>query len=94
MEAFIRLSLISCEELSKKQTAQESTIRKLRAQIGNTIGLLPKIIDFTHSEERLLKNENVSPCKILRVKRSLQPMKMLATTTGAMGNIFEGRFQR
>ncbi|KAJ7980141.1 ARM repeat superfamily protein [Quillaja saponaria] len=54
-------------------------------KIGNTRGLLPKIIDFTHAEERLLKNENVTPSQILTVKRSFQLVKMLARTTGATG---------
>jgi len=54
-------------------------------KIGNTRGLLPKIIDFTHAEERLLKNENVTPSQILTVKRSLQLVKMLASTTGTNG---------
>ncbi|XP_061347916.1 uncharacterized protein LOC133293366 isoform X1 [Gastrolobium bilobum] len=54
-------------------------------KIGNTRGLLPKIIDFTHAEERLLKNENVTPSQILTVKRSLQLVKMLASTAGSHG---------
>ncbi|CAJ1962355.1 unnamed protein product [Sphenostylis stenocarpa] len=54
-------------------------------KIGNTRGLLPKIIDFTHAEERLLKNENVTPSQILTVKRSLQLVKMLSSTTGTNG---------
>ncbi|CAK9161881.1 unnamed protein product [Ilex paraguariensis] len=54
-------------------------------KIGNTRGLLPKIIDFTHAGERLLRDETVTPSKILTVKRSLQVMKMLASTTGATG---------
>ncbi|KAE9591426.1 hypothetical protein Lal_00039037 [Lupinus albus] len=54
-------------------------------KIGNTRGLLPKIIDFTYAEERLLKNENVTPSQILTVKRSLQLVKMLVSTTGTTG---------
>ena len=54
-------------------------------KIGNTRGLLPKIIDLTHAGERLLKNENVTPSQILTVKRSLQLVKMLASTTGTNG---------
>ncbi|KAJ6911706.1 hypothetical protein NC652_022094 [Populus alba x Populus x berolinensis] len=55
-------------------------------KIGNTRGLLPKIIDFTHAEERLLKDENVTPSQILTVKSSLQLVKMLASTIGTTGN--------
>ncbi|XVE84821.1 hypothetical protein DITRI_Ditri17bG0043600 [Diplodiscus trichospermus] len=54
-------------------------------KIGNTRGLLPKIIDFTHAEEKLLRDENVASSQILTVKRSLQVVKMLASTTGATG---------
>ncbi|PSR85186.1 Armadillo-type fold protein [Actinidia chinensis var. chinensis] len=54
-------------------------------KIGNTRGLLPKIIDFTHAGERLLKDETVTPSQILTVKRSLQVLKMLASTTGTTG---------
>ncbi|XP_022722807.1 uncharacterized protein LOC111279978 [Durio zibethinus] len=54
-------------------------------KIGNTRGLLPKIIDFTHAGEKLLMDENVAPSQILTVKRSLQLVKMLASTTGATG---------
>ncbi|XP_022138290.1 uncharacterized protein LOC111009502 [Momordica charantia] len=54
-------------------------------KIGNTRGLLPKIIDFTHAEERLLKDEHVAPSQIQTVKRSLQVVKMLASTTGTTG---------
>ncbi|KAL6971414.1 hypothetical protein U1Q18_031091 [Sarracenia purpurea var. burkii] len=55
-------------------------------KIGNTRGLLRKIIDFTDAGEWLLKDENVTPSQILTVKRSLQVLKMLASTTGSTGN--------
>ncbi|KAK6913865.1 hypothetical protein RJ641_021186 [Dillenia turbinata] len=54
-------------------------------KIGNTRGLLPKIIDFTHAGERLLKEDNATTSQIFTVKRSLQVVKMLASTTGATG---------
>lgn len=54
-------------------------------KIGNTRGLLPKIIDFTHAEESLLRNEHDTSSQILTVKRSLQLVKMLASTTGITG---------
>ncbi|KAL1290469.1 hypothetical protein HN51_064894 [Arachis hypogaea] len=54
-------------------------------KIGNTRGLLPKIIEFAHAEERLLKNVNVTPSQVVTVKRSLQLMKMLVSTTGSTG---------
>ncbi|CAJ1941208.1 unnamed protein product [Sphenostylis stenocarpa] len=54
-------------------------------KIGNTRGLLPKIIDFTHAEEWLLKSENVISSQVLTVKRSLQLVKMLASTVGTTG---------
>lgn len=55
-------------------------------KIGNTKGLLPKIVDFTHIEERVLKNEIVTLAQIKTVKRSLQLLKMLASTTGTYGS--------
>ncbi|THG06865.1 hypothetical protein TEA_023994 [Camellia sinensis var. sinensis] len=54
-------------------------------KIGNARGLLPKIIDFTHAEERLLKDETATQSQILTVRRSLQVLKMLARTTGTNG---------
>ncbi|KAL8161922.1 hypothetical protein V2J09_013411 [Rumex salicifolius] len=53
-------------------------------KIGNARGLLPRIIDFTHVEENVLQDENVTS-NILTVKRSLQVLRMLASTTGKMG---------
>ncbi|XP_065863458.1 uncharacterized protein [Euphorbia lathyris] len=55
-------------------------------KIGNTRGLLPKIIDLTHAGSRLLKDENVAHSQILTMKRSLQLVRMLASTSGATGN--------
>ncbi|KAL8047828.1 hypothetical protein ABFX02_07G025000 [Erythranthe guttata] len=54
-------------------------------KIGNTKGLLPKIVDFTLAEERLLKHPTVTPSQIVTVKRSLQVLKMLASTAGTAG---------
>ncbi|KAK4283618.1 hypothetical protein QN277_000550 [Acacia crassicarpa] len=54
-------------------------------KIGHTRGLLPKIIEFTHAEERILKTENFAPYQIITVKKSLQLMKLLASTTGTTG---------
>ncbi|GAA0151005.1 hypothetical protein LIER_09821 [Lithospermum erythrorhizon] len=54
-------------------------------KIGNTRGLLPKIIDFTHTGERLLRADGMTSTQISTIKRSLQVVKMLASTTGATG---------
>ncbi|XP_059311907.1 uncharacterized protein LOC132063403 [Lycium ferocissimum] len=54
-------------------------------KIGNTRGLLPKIIEFTQAGERLLRDELATPTQILTLKRSLQVVKMLASTAGATG---------
>ncbi|XP_071721768.1 uncharacterized protein [Rutidosis leptorrhynchoides] len=54
-------------------------------KIGNTKGLLPKIIDFTHASERLLKDDRSTDSQIQTVKRSLQVVKMLTSTTGGTG---------
>ncbi|KAL2921973.1 Cellulose synthase-like protein D4 [Bienertia sinuspersici] len=55
-------------------------------KIGNTRGLLPKIINFTCAGERLLKDDHAATSQIQTVKRSLQVIKMLASTTGSTGN--------
>ncbi|KAB2631024.1 hypothetical protein D8674_008543 [Pyrus ussuriensis x Pyrus communis] len=50
---------------------------------GNTRGIQPKIMDFTHADERLLKEVTDMPNdQILTLKRSLQLVKRLASTTG------------
>ncbi|KAM3323763.1 hypothetical protein P3S67_004914 [Capsicum chacoense] len=54
-------------------------------KIGNTRGLLPKIIEFTQAGERLLRDESATPTQILTLKRSLQVVKMMAGTAGATG---------
>ncbi|KAL5984566.1 hypothetical protein ACLOJK_018671 [Asimina triloba] len=57
------------------------------AKIGTTTGLLPKIIDFTHANERLLRNSHAAESQITLVKRSLQIVKMLTRTSGTTGEI-------
>ncbi|KAL3749216.1 hypothetical protein ACJRO7_010331 [Eucalyptus globulus] len=54
-------------------------------KIGNTRGLLPKIIDLTHTDERVLKDASVARSQVLTVKQSLQVVRMLASTAGATG---------
>ncbi|XP_010489695.1 PREDICTED: uncharacterized protein LOC104767357, partial [Camelina sativa] len=56
-------------------------------KIGNTRGLLPKIIDFTHTDATLLKEENADMVlsRVQTVKRSLQLVKMLVSTSGNTG---------
>ncbi|KAK3008241.1 hypothetical protein RJ639_011808 [Escallonia herrerae] len=54
-------------------------------KIGNTRGLLPKIIKFTYADKRLLRGERTEKDLILRVKRSLQVVARLSNTTGTTG---------
>ncbi|XP_076927116.1 uncharacterized protein LOC143590549 [Bidens hawaiensis] len=54
-------------------------------KIGNTRGLLRKIIDFMHADERLLKDKRATQSQISTVKRSLQVVKMLVSSTGVTG---------
>ncbi|GMH29275.1 hypothetical protein Nepgr_031118 [Nepenthes gracilis] len=54
-------------------------------KIGNTRGLLPKIIDFSHAEERLLKDKNAAASQIMTVKISLLVIKKLVSTAGTTG---------
>ncbi|KAI3927815.1 hypothetical protein MKW98_023416 [Papaver atlanticum] len=56
-------------------------------KIGNTRGLLPKIIDFTHTGQRFLRENHVTESQVMTVKRSLQVIKMLSSTTGATGKL-------
>ncbi|KAF8021337.1 hypothetical protein BT93_G1695 [Corymbia citriodora subsp. variegata] len=51
-------------------------------KIGKTRGLLLKIIDFTYADDKMLKDSRVTTLQVLTVKRSLQVMKMLVSTTG------------
>ncbi|XP_043720951.1 uncharacterized protein LOC122668452 [Telopea speciosissima] len=54
-------------------------------KIGNTRGLLLKIVDFTHTVEEVLKNSTDTDYRILAVKRSLQVLKLLTRTSGTVG---------
>ncbi|XP_042476715.1 uncharacterized protein LOC122058215 [Macadamia integrifolia] len=54
-------------------------------KIGNTRGLLLKIVDFTHTGEALLRNSHETDNRILAVKRSLKVLKLLARTSGSVG---------
>ncbi|XP_010278868.1 PREDICTED: uncharacterized protein LOC104612905 [Nelumbo nucifera] len=56
-------------------------------KIGSTRGLLSKVIEFTHVEERLLRDESVPDFHVKTVKLSLQVVKMLASTTGNTGKV-------
>ncbi|XP_042516552.1 uncharacterized protein LOC122090879 [Macadamia integrifolia] len=56
-------------------------------KIGNTRGLLPKIVDLTHAGERVLRNSQNTDTRILTMKRSLQLLKLLARTSGTSGNL-------
>ncbi|XP_039129256.1 uncharacterized protein LOC120265422 [Dioscorea cayenensis subsp. rotundata] len=56
-------------------------------RIGNTRGLLAKIIDFTSTGEQLLRNDHATESQIKAVKRSLQVAKKLVSTTGETGKM-------
>ncbi|XP_074578694.1 uncharacterized protein LOC141835160 [Curcuma longa] len=68
-----------------------SLLKKLAAdhdncwKIGNSRGLLPKIIDLTGASRTLLANELAPESQIKTVKRALEVVKMLAGTTGSPG---------
>ncbi|KAH1219400.1 Golgin candidate 5 [Glycine max] len=70
-ETLIRLSLISGEELSKKQAAQESTIRKLRAQIR----------DFEEEKKGLTTKLQVEENKVESIKRDKTATEKLLQET-------------
>ncbi|KAK1291354.1 hypothetical protein QJS10_CPB17g01931 [Acorus calamus] len=54
-------------------------------KIGNTRGLLPKIIDYTSASKEVLTAEAPTRAQVKGVQRSLQLVKMMARTTGATG---------
>ncbi|KAK1277052.1 hypothetical protein QJS04_geneDACA017800 [Acorus gramineus] len=54
-------------------------------KIGNTRGLLPKIIDYTSASKEVLMAEAPTHAQVKGVQRSLQLVKMMASTTGATG---------
>ncbi|URE05554.1 hypothetical protein MUK42_20839 [Musa troglodytarum] len=54
-------------------------------KIGNARGLLPKIIDLTSASKTLLRDDRAPDSQIRTVKRSLQVVKMLVSTTGTTG---------
>ncbi|XP_077218765.1 uncharacterized protein LOC143852967 [Tasmannia lanceolata] len=56
-------------------------------KIGTTRGLLPKIIDFTHAGEWLLRGNSVAESQITAVEQSMQLVKMLASALGSTGKI-------
>ncbi|XP_010906015.1 uncharacterized protein [Elaeis guineensis] len=56
-------------------------------KIGNARGLLPNIIDFTNTCQSLLRNDQAPESQIKAVKRSLQVVKMLVSTTGNTGTM-------
>ncbi|KAJ8505859.1 hypothetical protein OPV22_006745 [Ensete ventricosum] len=54
-------------------------------KIGNARGLLPKIIDLTSASKTLLRDDRAPDSQIRTVKRSLQVLKRLGSTTGSTG---------
>lgn len=54
-------------------------------KIGNTRGLLPKIINFTGDGEKMLRNGHLTDAQITGFRRSLQLLKRLARATGPTG---------
>ncbi|URD73541.1 hypothetical protein MUK42_35196 [Musa troglodytarum] len=57
------------------------------AKIGHTRGLLAKIIDFTSGGKKLKTKESTTESHVKAMKRSLQVVKMLASTTGQTGKV-------
>ncbi|KAJ3704345.1 hypothetical protein LUZ61_008050 [Rhynchospora tenuis] len=56
-------------------------------KIGNTRGLLPRLIEFTSDAQRIFQNELVLDSRIKTTKRSLKVVKMLVETSGSAGKI-------
>ncbi|KAK1417541.1 hypothetical protein QVD17_26670 [Tagetes erecta] len=75
--AFNQLGLLILKKLARDHD--------ICGKIGNTRGLLKKIIDCMHADERLLNDKRVTETQISTVKRSLQVVKMLVSSTGVTG---------
>lgn len=73
------LGLLILKKLAKDHDIYE--------KIGNTRGLLAKIIDFTGGGERLRRLESEKETGVKAVKRSLQVVKILSSTTGQTGKV-------
>lgn len=56
-------------------------------KIGNTRGLLARIVDFTRAKQGLLRNEHALESQIRAVTRALQVVKMLVRATGGTGKM-------
>nr|CAD1833646.1 unnamed protein product [Ananas comosus var. bracteatus] len=56
-------------------------------KIGNTRGLLARIVDFTSAKQGLLRNEHALESQIRAVTRALQVVKMLVRATGGTGKM-------
>ncbi|KAJ1688339.1 hypothetical protein LUZ63_019729 [Rhynchospora breviuscula] len=56
-------------------------------KIGNTRGLLPRVIEFTSDAQRIFQNELVLDSQIKTIKRSLKVVKKLVETSGSAGKI-------
>ncbi|KAJ4956054.1 hypothetical protein NE237_012837 [Protea cynaroides] len=54
-------------------------------KIANTRGLLPQIIEFTHTGEWLLSDRFEGDSQLLTVERSLELLMLLAKTAGTVG---------
>ncbi|EAY90101.1 hypothetical protein OsI_11667 [Oryza sativa Indica Group] len=56
-------------------------------KIGNTRGLLAKIIEFTHASPALLRNTLAPESQVRAVKLALKVVKILVSTTGSTGKM-------
>uniref|UniRef100_A0A0E0KDZ9 Uncharacterized protein n=1 Tax=Oryza punctata TaxID=4537 RepID=A0A0E0KDZ9_ORYPU len=56
-------------------------------KIGNTRGLLAKIIEFTHASPPLLRNTLAPESQVRAVKLALKVVKILVSTTGGTGKM-------
>ncbi|KAL6649984.1 hypothetical protein ACP70R_014208 [Stipagrostis hirtigluma subsp. patula] len=54
-------------------------------KIGNSRGLLAKVVDFTQASPALLRNQHVTESQVKVVKRALKVVKLLVSTTGNTG---------
>nr|CAD1829231.1 unnamed protein product [Ananas comosus var. bracteatus] len=79
---FSSFNLLALQILTKLANNHDNS-----GKIGNTRGLLSKVIELANASQYLLTNEHATESQIKTVRKALQVIKMLASTTGNTGKM-------
>lgn len=79
---FSSFNLLALQILTKLANNHDTS-----GKIGNTRGLLSKVIELANASQYLLTNEHATESQIKTVRKALQVIKMLASTTGNTGKM-------